>query len=122
MERQTSHAAWATLIRREFATSAPGRDKLDAEAVYAAAKQLEDLVAHPGWEVLGRLVARKRSQAIGALTGQRVLDQAEYVAHANSVRSLDEVMQAPLVLLSIADEVRRIEERLIEAQEENSGV
>ncbi len=97
MERQPLHTSWAGTIQKRF----------NVEELFAAEAQARGLIAHPGWAVLSDLVAERRAKLVGQMVGQTVLEQTEYVAKANSVRSFDEVMQAMLVLLTVADETRQ---------------
>lgn len=88
----------------------------DPLELFAAEKKVRSLLDHPGWAVLTELVETRRNALVEQMGAADVLDHARYVAKANSVRTFDEVIQAPRVLLYIAAEVRRREEQEVEAR------
>lgn len=94
VERAQTHAVFADYVRREFRTHA---DKLDA------AREVEALLASPGWGILERLVGRKVDGLMAGMDAE-VQAHAEYVATHSQRYGMRSVLDLPQTIRNIAAE------------------
>lgn len=93
----------------------------DLEELLTLDKQVEALLAHPGWEWLQSVLAEREARLVEDLSKRTVWPHEEYVAIANSLRSIGEVRAIPAALREVAAEAVEREQRLIEAQQQGAA-
>lgn len=93
----------------------------DLEELLTLDKQVEALLAHPGWKWLQRVLAERKARLVDDLSKRTVWPHEEYVAIANSLRAIDEVGAIPAALRIVAEQAMEGEQRLIEAREQGAA-
>ena len=83
----------------------------DEEESIVAAKQVEQLLAHPGWEALQKLIAQAEESTLDRLMATRTLEHAEYAREFGYLQGLREPRVAAQAFLTHAERVTRRNEQ-----------
>lgn len=109
-ERQQHHAFWAGRFR-----------SLPLEDLFRAESQVEATLASPGWKFLNRYIETERAALVARLTARAVVPHGEYIGITRTLRAFEVLQQQGRVLLDVAAEVRREEERKANAAAGGEG-
>lgn len=93
----------------------------DSARLFQDAEAVRELLDHPGWQVVERLLtARIHSQTLGLRHGP-VRKRAAYVRELAESSGLEQAVHAPKAVLYAADVTRQELERIAEQQTARSG-
>lgn len=95
--------------------------EMESQELWDAAKNVESLLAHPGWEFVQGLVDRVERRMTDALVrdvGRGKQELSDYTAHAGLVRGLRVAKDAAETVLLISRERDEEEKRMAESGRE----
>lgn len=92
-------------------------NEMESEALWDAAKNVESVMKHPGWQFVQELVGRVEKRTTDALVrdvGRGKQELSDYTAHAGLVRGLRVAKDAAETVLLISRERDEEEKRMAE--------
>jgi hypothetical protein len=95
---------------------------MPTDEMFAGAKQVRELLEHPGWAFLGDLIDRQKAHVMQGVIHGPLMSQAEYAAQLGIVSGMEYTQFAGRAVIEVARErERQLQAEAEAAAEEREG-